>query len=160
MTDRRFWETCCLHLNFITTWFPASSLRGGSMFLQTSLHVRDAIQPHIIENNNVHLSVTLSVFVWFTELRHNLTSLPINCPYYIFSLFLFWRFFPFPVLAPSSFNSFLLQSNVILHTEQQALCWFSGTASSQSLYTSLFYRSAQEISLCSFTDPTALTFRK
>lgn len=39
LTDRRFWETCYLQLNFITPWTPASSLRRGSMFLQTSLHV-------------------------------------------------------------------------------------------------------------------------
>jgi len=135
LTDRRFWETCHLHLNFITPWTPASSLRRDTMFLQTSLHVRGTLQHHISENNHVHLSVTLSFFAWFTELRHNLTSLPIKCPLTDFLFFVFLRFFTYPVLAACSFNSFLLHSNVILHTEHQALCWFSGTGFSQSLYT-------------------------
>lgn len=145
LTDGRLWETCCLHLNFITQWTPASSLRRGSMFLQTSLHVRDTVQHHISKNNYVQSSVTLSVFVRFTVIRHNLTSLPIKCPLTDFLFFVFWRFVPCPVLVACSFNSFLLQSNVILHTEHQALCWLSGIGSSQSLNTSVFNQSAQKI---------------
>lgn len=135
LTDRHFWEICRHHLNIYNTWAPASSLRRGTMFLQMSLHVRDTLQHNISKNNHVHLSLTLSVFVWFTELRHNLTSLPIKCPLTDFFFFVFWRYVTCPVLAACSFNSFLLQSNVILHTEHQALCWFSGIGSSQSLYT-------------------------
>lgn len=79
LTDRRFWETCCLHLNFITPWTPAPSLRRGRMFLQTSLHIRDTVQHYTSENNNIHSLMTLSVLVSFTEFQHNLTSVPSNC---------------------------------------------------------------------------------
>ena len=153
MSDRRFWETCCLHLNFITPWTPAPSLRRGTMFLQTSLHVRDTVQHYTSENNNIHSSMTLSVLVSFTEFQRNLTSLPSNCPIADFLFFLLWRFVQCPVLAACSFNTLLLQSNVILHTKNRALCWFSGTGFSQSVYTSVFNQSAQKISLCSFKIP-------
>jgi hypothetical protein len=59
--------------------------------------------------------------------------------------------------AGSMFNSFLLESKVILHTEHQALCCFSGIDSSQSQHTSVFNKSAQKISLSSFTDHATLT---